>query len=214
MRSVVLFLLPTLLLAQMGSPGGGETQAIALHPTQPDIIYAGAAKGLCKSPQAGQDNWPSSGLETYSPRAIVIDPSQPDTVYAGTYEMGVYKTTNAAQTWTAVNTGLTDPHIRALVVDPTQPAILYAGADGGGVFKTTNGGATWTEANHGLIDKVIRALLIHHHRHDVVTVYIQAQIDDRLLHATSSFRMWLWATVSNRSLIHDAANWSWSFHSD
>ena len=159
--SVLVLLLPNLFLAQMGSPGGGETQAIALHPTEPHIIYVGAAKGLCKTTKAGKDNWPSSGLETYSPRVIVINPTNPDKVYAGTYEMGIYRTSDAAQTWKAVNSGLSDPHIRALVIDPATPETLYAGADGGGVFKTTNGAATWEEANHGLIDKTIRALLIH-----------------------------------------------------
>ena len=62
-------------LAQMGSPGGGETQAIALHPTDPGTLYAGAAKGLCKTTSGGKNNWPSSGLEALSPRAIVLDRS-------------------------------------------------------------------------------------------------------------------------------------------
>ncbi|MCP5119276.1 MAG: hypothetical protein GY953_51395, partial [bacterium] len=101
--ATALLSLPTILPAQMGSPGGGETQAIALHPTDANIIYAGAAKGLCRTTKAGKDNWPSSGLETYSPRAIVINPAAPNTVYAGTYEMGIYKTTNAAASWKAVN---------------------------------------------------------------------------------------------------------------
>ena len=38
--------------AQMGSPGGGETQAVALHPTNSQILYVGAAKGLCKTVSA------------------------------------------------------------------------------------------------------------------------------------------------------------------
>ena len=75
--------------AQMGSPGGGETQAIVLHPTNPQIIYVGAAKGLCKTTQAGQDNWPSTGLANLGPRHIVLDPSNPDLSYTGTYKMGV-----------------------------------------------------------------------------------------------------------------------------
>lgn len=51
----------------MGSPGGGDAQAIALHPTRPEIIYVGAAKGLCKTTQGGQDNWPSTGLAHLGP---------------------------------------------------------------------------------------------------------------------------------------------------
>lgn len=148
------------LWAQMGSPGGGETQAIALHPLDPNIIYAGAARGLCRTNRGGLDDWPSTGLETLSPRVIVIDPTAPDTVYAGTYEMGVHRTVDGAATWTAVNEGLRDLRVRAMVLDSGSPQRLYVGTDGGGIFKTVDGGAHWAEKNHGLLDKVMRGMLL------------------------------------------------------
>jgi len=145
-----------LLAFQMGSPGQGETQAIALHPRNPLILYAGAGKGLCKTLQGGKDNWPTVGLDRYSPRAIVLDPADSETVFAGTFEMGIYKSTDGGAYWTAVNQGLTYPEIRALAITPEA---LYAGTDGGGVFKTTDGGARWREVNRGLIDKTVRTLV-------------------------------------------------------
>jgi len=157
MKLALILLFAAALLAQMGSPGNGETQAIALHPTDPSIIYAGAGKGFCITRSGGKDNWPSSGLESYSPRAIVLDPGDLDIIYAGTYGMGVYKTTDGARTWKAANRDLTWPAVRALAM---HVGALYAGTDGGGIFKTTDGASTWREANRGLIDKVVRALLI------------------------------------------------------
>lgn len=148
------------LFAQMGSPGGGETQAIALHPLDPNVIYVGAAKGLCKTTRGGLDNWPSTGLETLSPRVIVINPREPDTVYAGTYEMGIYKTVDGAAEWKAVNRGLGNLAVRAVAIEDASPQVLYAGTDGGGVFKTVDGGANWSEKNRGLLDKVVRGLLL------------------------------------------------------
>ena len=148
------------LCAQMGSPGGGETQAIALHPIDPNVIYVGAAKGLCKTTQGGLDDWPSTGLETLSPRAVVIDPIATDTVYAGTYEMGVYKTVDGAATWTAVNEGLINLQVRALAINSVSSQVLYVGTDGGGVFKTLDGGANWAAVSRGLLDKVVRGLLL------------------------------------------------------
>lgn len=146
-------------LAQMGSPGGGETQAIALHPSDPQILYVGAAKGLCKTTMGGRDNWPSSGLEALSPRAIVLDRSNPDVLYAGTYEMGVYKSTDGARSWARTSSGITNGRIRGLVIDPNDGQTVYGGTDGGGVFKTVDGGETWHEANRGLIDKTLRCLV-------------------------------------------------------
>lgn len=157
---LLLLVIAATLHAQMGSPGGGETQAIALHPTNPQILYVGAAKGLCKTTKGGLDNWPSTGLDTYSPRTVAIDPANPDTVYAGTYEMGVYKTIDAAGSWHPANEGLSYPEIRALALDPANPQTLYAGTDGGGVFQSTDGAKTWRPRNHGLFDKTVRVLLI------------------------------------------------------
>lgn len=151
----LLTLLIGTALAQMGSPGGGETQAIALHPTDGNILYVGAAKGLCKTTRGGKDNWPSTGLENVSPRVIALDPANPDTIYAGTYEMGVYKSSDAAKHWTHASHGIANLRVRALVA---LPGALYAGTDGGGIFRSTNGAASWQEINRGLLDKVVRAL--------------------------------------------------------
>ena len=96
----------SLCWGQMGAPGGGDTQAIALHPTDPSILYVGAARGLCKTTRGGKDNWPSSGLETLSPRAIVLDPKDPSVLYAGTYETGVYKSSDGGGSWHAVSDGI------------------------------------------------------------------------------------------------------------
>jgi photosystem II stability/assembly factor-like uncharacterized protein len=145
-----------LLAFQMGSPGQGETQAIALHPTDPEIIYAGAGKGLCKTLKGGKDNWPTVGLDRLSPRVIVLDPVNPEVVYAGTYEMGVYKSSDGGAHWVAMNEGLTYRAVRALAITPEA---VYAGTDGGGVFISTDGGAHWSESNRGLIDKTVRALV-------------------------------------------------------
>ncbi|MCB1120253.1 MAG: hypothetical protein KJT03_01790 [Verrucomicrobiae bacterium] len=146
------------LFGQMGSPGHGETQAIALHPTDPMILYAGAAKGLCKTVKGGKDNWPTYGLATLSPRAIVVSQRNPDLVYAGTHKMGVYRSLNAAGSWEPVNQGISYPEIRVMLIHPKNDRVVYAGTDGGGVFKTVDGGDSWNEINRGLIDKVIRSM--------------------------------------------------------
>jgi photosystem II stability/assembly factor-like uncharacterized protein len=146
-----------MLAFQMGSPGQGETQAIALHPRSPLVIYAGAGKGLCKTLDGGKDNWPAVGLERLSPRVIALDPGDPEIVYVGTYKMGIYKSTDAGAHWSAMNDGLTWLGIRALVFSMDT---LYAGTDGGGVFQSTNGGAEWREMNRGLIDKTVRSLVV------------------------------------------------------
>ncbi|MBM3736476.1 MAG: hypothetical protein FJW39_11880 [Acidobacteria bacterium] len=143
------------LLAQMGSPGGGETQAIALHPRDPLVIFAGAAKGLCKTVKGGLDNWPAVGLESLSPRALLVDTLSPDVIYAGTHESGVYRSADGGRTWKSTGT-LSEPKVRAIAA---SGGAVYVGTDGGGVFRSRDGGLHWEEVNHGLIDKTVRALV-------------------------------------------------------
>ncbi len=156
---VALALAAPAALAQMGSPGGGEAQAVALHPSDPLTIYVGAARGLCKTTSGGKDGWPSTGLEALSPRAIALDRANPDMLYAGTYEMGVYRSTDAGRTWSKASAGISNLRIRGLVIDPSDGRVVYAGTDGGGVYKSVDGGTTWREVNRGLIDKTLRCLV-------------------------------------------------------
>jgi photosystem II stability/assembly factor-like uncharacterized protein len=87
----------------------------------------------------------------------VIDPQTPSTVYAVT-SSAIFKSTDGGVTWSALNTGLTNPKVYALAVDPQTPSTLYAaihaygsctmescsGLVGPYVFKSTDGGASWS----------------------------------------------------------------------
>ena len=92
---------------------------------------------------------------------MAIEPTVSATLYAGTEGGGVFKSTNGGQSWTAVNSGLTDTYVYALAIDPSTPVTLYAGTGfGGGVFKSTDAGSTWTAFNAGLGNLTVHALAI------------------------------------------------------
>jgi photosystem II stability/assembly factor-like uncharacterized protein len=73
-------------------------------------------------------------------RGLAVDPTTPSTVYAGSLGAGVFKSTDAAATWT--NIGLRDRNIFKLAVDPANPAIVYA-ATSQGISRSTDAGANW-----------------------------------------------------------------------
>jgi len=140
-------------------------QALAVSPSAPSTLYAGAdddiSGGLYKSVDGGT-TWTEadSGMSVDSRvHAIVVDPQHPSIVYAGTRSGGVYKSMDGAATWTA--TGLNSAFATALAVDPLTSSTVYAGVDGGGVFKSTDAGMTWTAVNNGLTSLDVRALAIH-----------------------------------------------------
>ena len=79
-------------------------------------------------------------------------PGDPTTYYAGMPEGGVWKTTNAGNTWTPVFDSVHVASIGAVAVAPSEPNTVYVGTGdlsgwsftpGKGVYKSTDGGKTW-----------------------------------------------------------------------
>src|SRR5262249_54217082 len=112
--------------------------------------------------------------------AGAVDPSDPNTYYFGAPGGGVWKSTNAGQTWSPIfdRTGMAS--LGALPIAPSNPRILYAGTGeetrGDGVYKSTDAGATWT--NVGLREThFIGSIVIAADNPDVVLV---GAIGDRI----------------------------------
>src|SRR5437773_5606025 len=143
--------------------------ALAIDPTNTNIIYAAGSVGngtVWKSTDNGRI-WSivDVGLDTrYIVRALAIDPTNPNIIYVGTEGIGVYKSSDGGQSWSAFNDGLqVDPNdenfwgVSALAIDPGNPGIVLAGATFDGVFKRSNGGR-WSAFNVGLTNLTTNAL--------------------------------------------------------
>ncbi|HYL05715.1 MAG TPA: hypothetical protein VE075_06730, partial [Thermoanaerobaculia bacterium] len=97
----------------------------------------------------------AAAVGTWSPtalqgniQALAVAPGQPGIVYASVREQGLFRSTDAGATWTAVDQGLFDacfpiaPDVFLIAAVLQQPGTLYASTFGG-LKKTTDGGATW-----------------------------------------------------------------------
>jgi photosystem II stability/assembly factor-like uncharacterized protein len=82
---------------------------IAVHPTNPDIVYIGTWKdGVFKTTDGGA-SWAlkNNGLASADVRSLAIDPQNPEVLYAGLGEgAGVFKSTDGGELWSAANTGI------------------------------------------------------------------------------------------------------------
>jgi photosystem II stability/assembly factor-like uncharacterized protein len=89
-------------------------------------------------------------------QSLVMDPGNPNVLYGGFTFAGVYKSTDAGQSWAALTQGLPSPRVGfdriTLAIAPSNPQVLYASYDQPvrGTFKqvlytTTNGGASWAQ---------------------------------------------------------------------
>ncbi|HEU0008411.1 MAG TPA: SBBP repeat-containing protein [Verrucomicrobiae bacterium] len=139
--------------------GNLNVNAFAVHPADPQTIYAATDGGVYKSTNNGA-KWRSSsrGLITKRSHAIALDPAAPETLYLGT-SRGIFKTTDAATNWALVGAGLSSSNVMALAIDPAATSTLYAGTTNG-LFKSTDGGANWLTNDTGLAPRFVRALVI------------------------------------------------------
>ncbi len=168
----------------VGLEDSHDIPALAVDPRNPDVCYVAAlghlwganeTRGVYKTDDGGK-TWSKSLYIDQNTGAcdVVVDPNNPDTVYAAMYmrrrtaysftsggpQGGIYRSTDAGQTWTKLTDGLPEQTGRiGLDIYRSDPRIVYASVESdvggkvgdsfgndsraGGVFRTDDGGDTW-----------------------------------------------------------------------
>ena len=166
---------------EMAGPSnvGGRITALAIHPDNPNTIYAGAALGGVLKSTNGGETWEvvSDDVPSLSVGDLTIDPSDSNRLYLGTGEAnasgdsyagtGMYRTTNGGGSWEFI--GLPNSrHIGRIAIDPNNTQRIFVAAMGTlfgtnpdrGVYRSTDGGNSWQRVHYltdstGCIDVVI-----------------------------------------------------------
>jgi len=140
----------------------GRITAIAVDPTHPEVIYAGAASGGVWRSKSGGTAWEPifDKAPTQGVGSIAVNPRNPDEIWVGTGEgnprnsqnfgAGIFKTINGGKDWVCM--GLQNTRtIHRVVLHRDNPDVIFAASLGStygptedrGVFKSTDGGKTW-----------------------------------------------------------------------
>jgi photosystem II stability/assembly factor-like uncharacterized protein len=143
---------------------GARVNTIKVHPTNPNIIYVGYARGGVWKTNDGGANWfPIFDNQDFLAIGdIELDPQNPNVVYVGTGDPnisshpglgdGLWKSTDGGNTWQSL--GLSAQRIISkIIVHPTNANTLYVSTMGlpfernnqRGLYKTTNGGQSWQQ---------------------------------------------------------------------
>ena len=127
-----------------GLPEITQVQAIAVHPTNPDVVYLGTRSGPYRTADRGE-HWERLGLpdgtEIWS---ILVHPANPRILYAGTSPVGVYRSDDGGDSWRRLPNAVQPERVKMksftcrvmrLVADPARPEELYAALEVGGVMR-------------------------------------------------------------------------------
>ncbi len=165
--------------------GGITFRSFAIEPGNSDVVYCGVEIGLPKEevPQGqssasigkiykttdGGENWEEVLHSNALVRTIIIDPNNTSIVYAATgifdrddvHEEGIWKSTDAGETWFHINNGITNLTVGDIEMHPTNSNILFAAcgrirgfgggenAEVGEVLLSEDGGNSWVQKMGG-----------------------------------------------------------------
>jgi photosystem II stability/assembly factor-like uncharacterized protein len=113
---------------------GQAVRALAIAPSDADILVAGTLDGVYRSNDNGK-NWnrisPEHHEELRNLDSLAVDPRDPQTIYAGTFHLP-WKTTDGGRSWRPIHDGMIDDSdVMSLFVDRATPGRVYAGACSG-----------------------------------------------------------------------------------
>ncbi len=142
-----------------GMSGAGRVNAIRVHPTDPNKLYACTPAGGLWISTNGGTSWTTNtdNLEhVIGCTDVAFDPTNPNIIYMATgdgdagdnYTVGLLKSTDGAVTWN--KTGLTfamgvGRMMSKVLVNPNNGNIILV-ATSAGIYRSTNAGATFSLA--------------------------------------------------------------------
>jgi hypothetical protein len=131
-------------------PAGGDVNAIAISPMNPDVLLAGTVpptgNGTVYRSTDGGATW-SKVIAGNGAYHIVFTPD--GTAYAGT-QLGMRKSTDNGATWSTLNLGIGSAQATySVAYAPSNPAIVWAGITNNNgqqtvnLVRSTNAGTSW-----------------------------------------------------------------------
>jgi photosystem II stability/assembly factor-like uncharacterized protein len=152
-----------------------EVRTLAVHPNDPECLYAGTDAGLYRTTNGGVrwerietpfdpgKGWPA-GILLWS---LLIHPRNPDLIFVGTCPSALYRSRNGGVTWEKLLAALTPEcapivysRVTCLLADPEEPETIWAGVEIDGVWRSRDLGETWERLASGLSSTDIHGLAI------------------------------------------------------
>lgn len=128
---------------------GESVRALAVAPSNPEMIAAGTLTGVFLSRDGGT-SWtritPEGHPDLRNVGSLAFDSTDPQILYAGTWHLG-WKTLDAGVAWVPMHDGMIDDSdVMTLTIDRRHSQTVYATACSG-IYRSTEGGMQWKKLN-------------------------------------------------------------------
>lgn len=143
-----------------GLPQNPQVRALAIHPEDPKVVYAGTQDGVFRSGDRGE-NWESTGSEKGEVWSLAFHPNNSDIVFAGYDRGAICRSDDGGETWQKTHTAdVVFPHITmhpteivkrviGISFDPSNPQDVYGAIEVGGLVASRDGGEHWESITDG-----------------------------------------------------------------
>jgi photosystem II stability/assembly factor-like uncharacterized protein len=143
-----------------GIPADARVQAVTVHPTDANVVYAGTHGGPYRTSDRG-DSWERlpfpEGPQVWS---LFVQPRDPRVLYAGTSPAGVYRSDDDGESWTQLYASDAPDRVRMdfpcrvmrFAADYEDAGQIFAALEVGGVMRSLDGGESWQDCSAALID--------------------------------------------------------------
>ena len=136
-----------------------ETYTVSIHPTNPNVVFAGTADGVYRSTDRGKSFQRTDFPGVRQIWSFLVDANDPNLVYAGGSPISMYRSEDCGETWRELpNPGMPDRavmpfacRVMRMAAQPNKPGTIFAALEVNGVMKTTDGGESWTDCSTDLI---------------------------------------------------------------
>ncbi|MEQ9552089.1 F510_1955 family glycosylhydrolase [Coleofasciculus sp. G2-EDA-02] len=170
---------------QLRSLPGVDFHALAIAPSNPDVMYAWAASG--KQGEHGfltsSDNgktWQEVqpiGLRG-APFGLAVDPNHPDHVFATTRN-GLFESIDGGKNWMVLPNTKNAPVAGLTLKSEGEQTVMYGyrlASDSPGIFRSTDRGKTWELVGEGIEGTILHLAIAPNHPEIIYAVNDQNQV--------------------------------------
>ena len=142
-----------------GLPELPEVHALAVHPDDPDVIFAGTQDGPYRSLDGGntweRPDFPKGGAMIWS---MAFHPTRRGVMYAGAAPVALYRSEDDGESWEKLEAARSPEHcpmgfptrVIRICGDASVGDDVYAGLEVSGVLRSADGGDTWSDMSEGI----------------------------------------------------------------